>query len=55
MISQCGLFVHLNPELFPDPHAFDPERWIRAQENGDRLESMIVAFSKGLRQCLGIK
>ncbi|KAJ5671164.1 hypothetical protein N7507_000291 [Penicillium longicatenatum] len=54
MISQCGLFVHLNPELFPDPHAFAPERWIRAQENGDRLENMIVAFSKGPRQCLGI-
>ncbi|KAJ5784893.1 uncharacterized protein N7503_010105 [Penicillium pulvis] len=54
MISQCNLFIHMNADLFPDPHSFDPERWIRSQENGDRLENMLVAFSKGPRQCLGI-
>jgi cytochrome P450 len=43
----------MNTELFPDPYTFDPERWIRAQEAGQRLEPMIAAFIKGSRQCLG--
>ncbi|KAJ5758372.1 Cytochrome P450 [Penicillium odoratum] len=54
MISLSSLFVHMNPELFPHTHCFSPERSIRAQENGDRLESMLVTFSNGPRQCLVI-
>ncbi|KAJ5924003.1 hypothetical protein N7466_008190 [Penicillium verhagenii] len=55
MMSQSSWFVHRDPELFPNPHTFDPDRWIRAQENGERLESMLATFSKGPRQCLGMK
>ncbi|KAF9634227.1 Cytochrome P450 [Lasiodiplodia theobromae] len=46
----CPL-VHLNPQLFPEPHAFRPERWLGAPSS---LAGCILSFSKGSRQCLGI-
>lgn len=54
-VSQSNYFVHMDPTLFPIPHEFDPERWIRATEKGEYLSRFIVAFTKGSRQCLGIK
>ncbi|KAJ5116547.1 Cytochrome P450, partial [Penicillium angulare] len=53
-VSQSVHFLHTNTEIFPDPYRFDPERWIRAQEQGDRLETCLAPFSKGTRQCLGM-
>ncbi|CAI7595867.1 unnamed protein product [Penicillium manginii] len=54
-ISQSNYFVHMDETLFPDPHRFDPERWARAAKNGDYLGRFIVSFTKGSRQCLGMK
>ncbi|OJJ46793.1 hypothetical protein ASPZODRAFT_142587 [Penicilliopsis zonata CBS 506.65] len=54
-ISESSYFVHMDPSLFPDPDSFDPDRWIRASEQGFSLTSFLVPFSKGSRQCLGIK
>lgn len=45
----------MDPEIFPDPHAFDPERWMRAAAKGQRLDRYLVNFSKGSRMCLGLK
>jgi cytochrome P450 len=45
----------MDSTLFPEPERFDPERWIRAAENGEYLNRFIVAFTKGSRQCLGMK
>ncbi|RDA94541.1 hypothetical protein CP533_2745 [Ophiocordyceps camponoti-saundersi (nom. inval.)] len=53
-ISQSLHFIHTNAEIFPNPDRFDPGRWIRAQERGERLENRLVAFSRGSRQCLGL-
>lgn len=44
-------FMHLNPRLFPDPLAFQPERWLQADSR--ELEQYLVPFSKGPRACLG--
>ncbi|KAG8165562.1 hypothetical protein KVR01_004114 [Diaporthe batatas] len=52
--STVTYFIHINPELFPDPWSFDPYRWIRAAEQGVHLESYISLFTKGTRSCLGI-
>ncbi|KAK2744163.1 hypothetical protein FQN57_004423 [Myotisia sp. PD_48] len=52
-VSQSNYFVHMDPEIFPNPEKFDPERWIRATQEGVRLERFLVAFSKGHRICLG--
>lgn len=45
----------MDPTIFPNPDSFDPERWIRAAARGERLDQFIVSFTKGGRQCLGIK
>jgi hypothetical protein len=54
-VSQSNYFVHMDPTLFPEPSKFDPERWVRAAENGEYLSRFIVSFTKGSRQCLGMK
>ena len=43
--------ILMNEEIFPNPKAFVPERWIGHPE----LEKYFVPFGKGSRQCLGIK
>ncbi|KAJ5098746.1 hypothetical protein N7532_005747 [Penicillium argentinense] len=53
-ISQSNYFVHMDETLFPEPHKFDPVRWVRAAKKGEHLSRFIVAFTKGSRQCLGI-
>ncbi|KAI5893955.1 cytochrome P450 [Schizophyllum commune H4-8] len=45
-------FVHLNPDIFPNPHTFDPERWL--QGDSAILENYLVPFSKGQRNCVGM-
>jgi cytochrome P450 len=48
--SMTGTLIHYDPEIFPDPETFRPERWL---EN-PRLDKYLVAFSRGSRQCIGI-
>ena len=48
-----SVLVHNNPEIFPNGHVFDPERWL--QPNASNLRKYIVAFGKGSRQCIGMK
>ncbi|KAI5833666.1 cytochrome P450 [Schizophyllum commune Tattone D] len=45
-------FVHLNPDIFPDPYTFKPERWMG--EDSSALENYLVPFSRGQRNCLGM-
>lgn len=44
--------VSLNPQVFPDPMKFDPERWNRSGEK-ERSEKYFVPFGKGQRICVG--
>lgn len=48
------VLVHLDSSIFPEPHSFDPERWVKASKEGVNLDKFMVAFTKGTRQCLGI-
>ena len=46
-------FIHLSPEIFPDPQKFIPERWLpNSQVPGN--ERFLAPFSKGSRQCIGL-
>ena len=54
-VSQLTYLVHMDPSIFPNPHSFDPTRWIRAAQEGVKLEKFLVSFTKGSRVCLGIK
>ena len=53
IVATCNKFVHLNQEIFTEPHAFKPERWLGA--SAESLEHWLVTFSKGPRSCLGVK
>ncbi|KAE8356843.1 cytochrome P450 [Aspergillus coremiiformis] len=53
-VSETNYFVLMDPDIFPDPHAFDPDRWTRAAANGHRLDRYLVSFSKGSRMCVAV-
>ena len=48
-MSMTSAHIHFQPEFFPEPMKFRPERWI---EN-PRLDKFLIAFSRGTRNCLG--
>lgn len=45
----------MDPAIFPNPFEFRPERWLEAKEKDSHLERYLVSFSRGSRQCIGIK
>lgn len=53
-VSQTFRDVLLDPEVFPEPHRFDPDRFARAAGAGQRLDRYLVSFSRGGRSCAGI-
>lgn len=50
-----GYLVQMNPDIFPNPHVFDPERFVTAAEKGENLGRYITNFGKGSRNCIGLK
>ncbi|PSN68202.1 benzoate 4-monooxygenase cytochrome P450 [Corynespora cassiicola Philippines] len=54
IIGASSWLLNKNPEIFPEPHRFRPERWVEAQERGENLAKYLTTFSKGTRICLGI-
>ena len=50
-VSSTSLTIHTNEEIFPDPWAFKPERWIGSEGVARRKYQM--AFNKGGRNCIG--
>ncbi|KAJ5296670.1 uncharacterized protein N7443_007563 [Penicillium atrosanguineum] len=54
-VSQSIYFVHMDPDIFPEPNTFTPDRWLEASQKGERLDRFLVPFTKGSRMCLGMK
>ena len=52
-VSMSAYFTHMDPELFPSPHDFVPERWLSPE--GKAKTKYVNAFSKGPRICLGME
>lgn len=52
-VGMTSTLIHQNPNLFPEPMEFIPERWLDPTER-QRSERYLVPFSKGSRQCAGI-
>ncbi|ODM91185.1 Cytochrome P450 4C1 [Orchesella cincta] len=46
--------LHMNPEYFPEPNSFIPERFSR-EESKNRHPHAFIAFSAGPRRCIGQK
>ncbi|EFY85402.1 trichodiene oxygenase [Metarhizium acridum CQMa 102] len=54
-VSQSAYFVHTDPTIYPNPHSFNPDRWIQAAKDGFPLGKYLVNFTKGSRQCIGLQ
>ncbi|KAK4182315.1 cytochrome P450 [Podospora australis] len=55
-IGVPGWTKHRDPDVFPDPRVFKPERWLEAESvpgQMDRLRSASFPFSYGPRACIG--
>ena len=50
MPGQAELNYH--PEVFPNPHDFNPDRWKEADKNPS-IDMIFSPFSNGSRSCLG--
>lgn len=50
-VSMTNVDILMNENIFPNPKAFVPERWI----NNPNLDRYFVGFGKGSRACLGLK
>ncbi|KAF2835994.1 cytochrome P450 [Patellaria atrata CBS 101060] len=48
-VSMTAWTVQMNPDIFPAPKKFEPERWI----DNPHLDKYLIAFSKGTRICVG--
>ena len=56
IISSSAPVVHNDSTIFPNPHTFAPDRWLRQDGTYNvAMEQYLVAFSKGQRSCIGIK
>ncbi|KAI1763613.1 cytochrome P450 [Hypoxylon sp. FL1150] len=55
-VGMSTVLVHHDETIFPDSHAFIPERWLddNMQQNR-KLERYLLSFSKGSRICPGMK
>ena len=43
--------AHRDPEMFPQPHRFNPARY---RKNGETLTAPTLAFGSGIHHCLGV-
>ena len=50
-VTLNGHDLHYNPQYFPEPTKFKPERWLQDEEVP---RSYFRAFSRGPRACLGV-
>lgn len=57
VVGCAAYLLHHDPDVFPDPFAFRPERWLEdSQDEGLRrsgMEKSMIPFGAGLRACIG--
>lgn len=53
----CSAYlIHTNPELFPEPHTFRPERWLELEpRERQHRRNYLNNFGRGTRQCVGMR
>ncbi|KAL2009213.1 hypothetical protein VTN00DRAFT_7407 [Thermoascus crustaceus] len=53
-VSVPSFSVHHDPEIFPDPYEYKPERWLEMEgEEKRRALDSFIPFSTGPRACIG--
>lgn len=53
-ISMTPREISFDPEIFPSPREFRPERWLPSNPNLDHCNRYFMAFGRGSRMCLGV-
>jgi cytochrome P450 len=55
-VGMTSVLIHANETLFPNADQFMPERWL-TEDSARRtdLDKYMLSFSRGSRQCIGIK
>lgn len=51
-VSMTIYSAHRDPEIFPNPESFLPERWMDPEER-KRMEPYFIPFTTGARGCIG--
>ena len=46
---------HHDPNVFPDPEVFRPERWLVSDGEFNELKKYMMPFSRGSRMCVAMK
>jgi Cytochrome P450 len=55
-VGMTPYFLHKDKVLFPNPRAFDPERWLKLDSaERERQTRYLFNFGKGSRQCVGMR
>lgn len=54
VISMNNNDVLMDPEIFPEPERFIPERWLAGDGKNQSLDRFFVPFGKGPRSCVGL-
>ncbi|KAI0431076.1 cytochrome P450 [Xylaria sp. FL1042] len=52
-VGMTTYLMHRDPDVYPDPDQFQPQRWLDLQERR-KLDKFYAPFSKGPRNCLGM-
>ena len=52
-ISASAYSLHRNEEVFPEPEAFRPKRWLVEKAKRDEMFRWLFTFGAGARMCLG--
>jgi cytochrome P450 len=50
-VSISAYVAHRDPEVFPEPEAYKPERWLG--DDAKDLQAAFITFSTGARGCIG--
>ncbi|KAK0639484.1 cytochrome P450 [Cercophora newfieldiana] len=54
VVGMSSYLMHRNPDAFPNPALFEPERWINTDPEASRaMKACLVPFSRGSRGCIG--
>ncbi|KAJ5836014.1 cytochrome P450, partial [Penicillium robsamsonii] len=54
VVSISPYVLHRNADVFRDPRAFNPDRWLDSSQDVAQMKKFFWAFSSGARMCIGM-